>query len=336
MIMDGDDDLNKIELDFFLKGNTSLDAVSRKKPFEWMSDNGWKDATKLEELGADWQGMANIICDNGPIWRKWYDKEDPEMCEMPCGLSERLNKFQQLLVVRIFRPDRVVNAIKNFIIDKMGDFYIKSPPLNYNKIYAQSTSKTPIVFILSPGADPQSDVQKLVESTGLGMNKFKFQALGQGMGGVAHQLIEQGVMRGYWVMLQNCHLLTSWLKDLEAIIEEITKPGKADKGFRLWLTTAPSDKFPLGILQKSLKVVTEPPDGLSQNIKQIFSKLDDEQLNDAPQLEFKALVYVLGFFHSVLQERKKFGKIGWNVVYSFNESDFKISFRLISLYLNKA
>jgi len=136
MIMDGDDDLNKIELDFFLKGNTSLDAVTRKKPFEWISDNGWKDATKLEELGADWQGITNTICDNGSIWRKWYDKEDPEMCDMPCGLSERLNKFQQLLVVRIFRPDRVVNAIKNFIIDKMGDYYIKSPPLNYTKIYA--------------------------------------------------------------------------------------------------------------------------------------------------------------------------------------------------------
>jgi len=70
-------------------------------------------------------------------------------------------------------------------------------------------------------------------------------------------------MRGYWVMLQNCHLLTSWLKTLEAIIEDITKPGRADKGFRLWLTTAPTDKFPLGILQKSLKVVTEPPDGLA-------------------------------------------------------------------------
>lgn len=53
MIMDGDDDLNKIELDFFLKGNTSLDAVTKKKPAEWISDNGWKDAIKLDNLGAD-------------------------------------------------------------------------------------------------------------------------------------------------------------------------------------------------------------------------------------------------------------------------------------------
>jgi len=40
-------------------------------------------------------------------------------------------------------------------------------------------------------------------------------------------------------------LLTSWLKKLEAIIEGLNK---SDKGFRLWLTTNPTEAFPLGIL----------------------------------------------------------------------------------------
>ena len=43
MIMDGDGELNKAELDFFLKGNTSLEALSRERPYVWMSNNGWKD-----------------------------------------------------------------------------------------------------------------------------------------------------------------------------------------------------------------------------------------------------------------------------------------------------
>jgi len=231
------------------------------------------------------------------------------------------------------RPDRVVNAIKQFILDRMGDIYVKSPPLVYEKVYAQSSEKTPIVFVLSPGADPQGEVQRLLEVTGVGMGKFRFLALGQGMEQTAKMTIEGGAIRGHWVMLQNCHLLTSWLKTLEAIIENITKP---DKSFRLWLTTAPTDKFPLGILQRSLKVVTEPPDGLGANIKQNFTKLSDEMLEECPRAEFKSLVYVLAFFHSTIQERKKFGKIGWNVNYDFNDSDFRISFRLISLYLNKS
>jgi dynein heavy chain len=48
------------------------------------------------------------------------------------------------------------------------------------------------------------------------------------------------------------------------------------------------------------------------------------------------MVYVLSFFHAVIQERKKFGKIGWNVSYDFNASDYLISYQLISMYLNKA
>ena len=44
----------------------------------------------------------------------------------------------------------------------------------------------------------------------------------------------------------------------------------------------------------------------------------------------------MAYFHATIQERKKFGKIGWNVSYDFNESDFRISFRLISMYLEKA
>lgn len=43
MIMDGDGTLDRQELDFFLKGNTSLEAVDRKNPYKWLSAAGWKD-----------------------------------------------------------------------------------------------------------------------------------------------------------------------------------------------------------------------------------------------------------------------------------------------------
>jgi len=200
-------------------------------------------------------------------------------------------------------------------------------------VYAQSTNKTPIVFILSPGADPFSDVYALAQTAGPGIQKFRYLALGQGMGEEAKRYIERGANQGHWIMLQNCHLLVSWLKSLEAIIENLKN---TDKAFRLWLTTSPTDAFPLGILQRSIKVVTEPPDGLGQNIKNTYSKLSEEIFESCPKSEFKPMLYVLSFFHAVIQERKKFGKIGWNVTYDFNESDFKISFKLINMYLTKA
>ena len=134
--------------------------------------------------------------------------------------------------------------------------------------------------------------------------------------------------RGFWVLLQNVHLLASWLKNLEKKLETAKAP-HAD--FRLWLTTQPSDKFPLGILQRSLKVVTEPPDGLKLNMRSTYAKIDEAMLDECPHEAFRPCLYTLVFLHAVVQERKKFGKIGWNVAYDFNESDFNISRKLLSL-----
>lgn len=92
----------------------------------------------------------------------------------------------------------------------------------------------------------------------------------------------------------------------------------------------------MGVLQRSLKVVTEPPNGLKLNMKQSYSKISEETLSECPHQAFRPLVYVLGFFHAVVQERRKYGKLGWNVPYDFNETDFRISMALIGTYLGKA
>ena len=82
--------------------------------------------------------------------------------------------------------------------------------------------------------------------------------------------------------------------------------------------------------------MTEPPDGLRPNMRSTMSKLSEEELNVCPHYGFKTLVYVIAFFHAIIQDRRKYGKIGWNVNYDFNESDFKISYQLLNLYLTKA
>ena len=68
---------------------------------------------------------------------------------------------------------------------------------------------------------------------------------------LALQLLDAAINRGQWLMLQNCHLLVRWLRQLEKNLEKLNKP---HPDFRLWLTTEPIGSFPVGILQRSLKV----------------------------------------------------------------------------------
>nr|XP_015221526.1 PREDICTED: dynein heavy chain 10, axonemal [Lepisosteus oculatus] len=211
--------------------------------------------------------------------------------------------------------------------------YVQPPVISFEAIFEQSTPTSPIVFILSPGSDPASDLMKLAERTGFGGSRLKFLAMGQGQEKVALQLLETAVSRGQWLMLQNCHLLVKWLKELEKSLERITKP---HPDFRLWLTTDPTKDFPIGILQKSLKVVTEPPNGLKLNMRATYFKIPHEALSECPHPAFKSLVYVLAFFHAVVQERRKYGKIGWNVPYDFNESDFQVCMEILNTYLTKS
>ena len=167
------------------------------------------------------------------------------------GYQDKLSPFQRLMVYRCFRPDRCYSAVKLFVMARMGDSYVQPPVLDYNRIFAQSNPLFPMVFILSPGADPLHNIQQLGLETGFSGNRFKFLALGQGQAPTAEAMLEQGYARGHWVLLQNCHLLLSWLKTLEKLLQGMTKP---HPDFRLWLTTDPTDRFPLGILQRSLKV----------------------------------------------------------------------------------
>lgn len=56
-------------------------------------------------------------------------------------------------------------------------------------------------------------------------------------------------------------------------------------------------------------------------------------LNDSRKPdEFKKLIFAFAFFHAIVQDRRKFGAIGWNIAYAFTFEDFDVCRRQLRIF----
>ncbi len=142
-------------------------------------------------------------------------------------------------------------------------------------------------------------------------------------------------------MLQNVHLMQSWMKIFERNLEIVCED--VNPKFRCFVSSEPPglpemEIIPESILQNSIKVANEAPQDLKANIKRAFAQFDESHFEKAKthkEMDFKALLFGLCMFHSLILGRRKFGSQGWSRLYNFNDGDLTICGDVLHNYLTK-
>jgi len=161
--------------------------------------------------------------------------------------------------------------------------------------------------------------------------------MGQGQEKPAEAVVESFAKNGGWVMLQNCHLMQSWVPKLERLLEVVQENAHPD--FRCFISAEPPPipswkNMPESLLQGSVKVANEAPSDIKSNITRGWANFSHERIEGCPKkTEFKACLFSLCWFHSIVLGRRRFGQQGWSRKYSFNTGDLTICANVLQAYL---
>lgn len=318
--------LSQEEVTLLIRGGAALDINSvRKKLFAWLSNDAWLNVMELSQSCNFFSSLPQDMASNEAMWRRWYEDNEPENIVIPdyenrIAENESIGPYLKLLLVRSLRMDRTILSTKEFIRNtpQMGVKYIEPVTDTVESIYEEMVAETPVIFLLSVGADPTEGIELLARRKK--QPPPAVVSMGEGQEPVALKALNAGAVNGTWVLLQNCELGLGLMEQMEDQMAKLCE--SMDPGFRVFMTALPSPEFPLGLLQMSTKVTNEPPQGLHAGLLRSYTVMvDQDKLERVETAQWRQLLFNLCFLHSIVIERKKFGPLGWCIPYEYNNGD---------------
>eukprot|EP00074_Homo_sapiens_P031231 NP_001364.1 dynein heavy chain 14, axonemal isoform 1 [Homo sapiens] len=348
---------------------TSTFEIGESQHLQWLSDSRWRQcqyvSTHLEPFSllcksllsnvSQWDTFKNskavyslistpFSSENASLEENTKPPEETELlnenketCNPINFPWEKLTSFQRLILVKVLRPESLNNSVRKFITEKMGNKYLQRTGVNLKDAYKGSNARTPLILIQTHGIDLTNILLRFAQELKGTTHHVTIISLGRDQAAKAEDLILKALTKTQqWVFLQNCHLATSFMPRLCTIVESFNSPNVTiDPEFRLWLSSKSYSSFPIPVLKKGLKIAVESPQGLKSNLLQTFGCTGSgevtEEIFENPDCGqwWKKLLFSLCFFNAVINERKNYGILGWNIAYKFNSSDLGVAIKVL-------
>ncbi|KAK3805063.1 MAG: dynein heavy chain [Linnemannia elongata] len=315
------------EYDFLLSPDSNPTGEITAALTEEQRVSRMHDFSKL----AAFKGMPDHISNNPEVWSKFWSDSRAE-AHVPIfwetSEADAINEFKKLLVIKCFRPDRILAATSKYVDHVFMPNFASTAELDLTKLVQEEVkASTPISLCSVPGHDAAYRVDNLAQEQGVRLASV---AMGSQEGiSLADQAIASATKTGNWVLLKNVHLALSWLGQLDKRLHSL----KAHPNFRLFLTMETNPKVPVNLLRLSRVLMFEPQPGIKANLQESLRGIPSARLSKGPT-ERARLFFMVAWLHAVVLERLRYVPLGWTKAYEFNDSDQDCALSTIDIWLD--
>ncbi|TPP62553.1 Dynein heavy chain 5 [Fasciola gigantica] len=365
--------IRRDELDIFIKAGSAYALVDcPPKPGRWIPDVTWTNLKALSKLPV-FSGIMSHVTQHERQWKHWFEKDAPEETPVPGPYEGQIRPFTRLLLIRCWCLDRMLSQAKRFISYALGSVFAEDVLLQPEKLYQQADPTTPIVNLLSVGSDPTPLIEQLarkkhlalrVVSMGQGQEVQAKQAIHTAQLDGSWVLLQNchlcvdylnelytNIMESASKMMASRPAYTLLVSEYSTDSLDTDGPATVPAPstltqlhantandsrdtFRLWITTEEHEKFPINLLQISIKFSNEPPEGIKASLLRTYADVSQDFLDSCIGSEWKSMLYALAFLHCTVQERRKYGPLGWSIPYEFTQADFNATIQFIQNHID--
>lgn len=208
-ILLADNRLTADQMHFFLSASGQFYGPLLERPnFEWLTADTWAELNYLASVCGHDELCASMRV-HAIAWESYFSDRTKD-------IPIKVTSIEQLLVTKCVHPEHLIDSIETFIEAEFGASFVTWPQFDIHRSYDQSNLLTPLIFLLSPATDPIESILLLAERRGF-LQSMQILSMAACQEELIEAAIADAQKQGSWICIQNCHLNTEWLVNLEKL-----------------------------------------------------------------------------------------------------------------------